>query len=43
MPVKACCTTNPKGCMIGHKQYAKAVEDNARRIKEENEKYALRQ
>ena len=42
-PVKAFCTNNPKGRIIDRKQYAKAVEDNARRIKEGKEKYALRQ
>jgi transposase len=42
-PVKAFCTRNRNGRLIERSQYAEAVEANAKRIKAEKEKYALRQ
>ena len=38
-PVKELCTNNPKGRIIDRKQYAKAVEDNEQRIRNEKDKY----
>lgn len=42
-PAKAWCTRNKNGRMIERSQFATAVEDNAKRIHAEKEKYALRQ
>ena len=40
---KSLCTTNARGRLIERSQYAKSVEENAKRINEEKEKYLLRQ
>lgn len=42
-PVKNSCTSNPKGRIIDRKQYAQAVEANAKRVIDEKDKYLLRQ
>lgn len=40
---KSLCTSNARGRLIERSQYAKTVEENAKRIIEEKEKYLLRQ
>ncbi|MCX6291557.1 MAG: IS1182 family transposase, partial [Bacteroidetes bacterium] len=42
-PVKAVCTRNKNGRLIERSQYAPAVEANSKRIRQEKEKYLLRQ
>lgn len=42
-PVRSLCTRNENGRLIERSQYAAAVETNAKRVREEKEKYSLRQ